>query len=586
MDELQIKVDAVLSELKEQIIQFFEQGNLDDAGFLLEQYVKLAPTAIERYTLEAMLRAGKKDWEGAQQILLEGLAHHPLSFDLLYNRGFICQNNHNIFEAYNMYMKARYVAASAAEKADVAAALKDLGSNIKGSVKSEGGQISSIIRAGELTMTVTDSADELLRRKNMLGLIEKQLDKNAQTVLEIGFKDGIISKNLNYFGYDVTAVDRNKERMLQVMALEWHDNMLQARQKVAKFYYELVDLDWVQKIPAFDIIVAVADKNLAMFAAREREAGDILAALLQKARKQLFIRVAAAASTTEFGKEELLQAAAGEGLAVQTLGTWEEQGQNVELALVNKETGSKTFAVPAAGDVRNSRSTVFEVAVKKCVDLYGAGYRDDFQHFVAVLQEYEQNPKLTYPDSVLKTYYDRFQPKNTEEALFAVKGRAPRLRAGWIGFPWFGDKSRRVVFDPSPGETRPGGNHNFGPNTEEFGRAELGRLLYNYNLLQEEGYQPELFSDGYISGYLLVRGDDYRFVVTEGQHRMSCLAALGYEKIRVRFSQKPLYPQVVLWRDAKKWPQVANRAYSRNLALKIFARFFAGGVGRERMPLS
>ena len=38
-------------------------------------------------------------------------------------------------------------------------------------------------------------------------------------------------------------------------------------------------------------------------------------------------------------------------------------------------------------------------------------------------------------------------------------------------------------------------------------------------------YHPGLFFDGHICGYLLIKGDDYRFVVTEGQHRIGCLAA-------------------------------------------------------------
>ena len=100
-----------------------------------------------------------------------------------------------------------------------------------------------------------------------------------------------------------------------------------------------------------------------------------------------------------------------------------------------------------------------------------------------------------------------------------------------------------------------------------------------------QGYHPELFADGYITGYLLVKGDDYRFIVTEGQHRVACLVALGYERIKVRFSQKPEYPRVVVFEDVKKWPQVVNGAYSQNLALKVFERFFAEGVGKERMGL-
>ena len=589
MDELQIQIESVLNDLSEQIVQFFEQDMLEVANTLMDQYIKLAPHAIERFSLEAMIRAGEADWDRAERVLSEGLTYHPLSFDLLYNLGFVYQNQQNLFEAYNMYMKARYVAQGETEKSDVGAALKGVGTDIRGSVKSEGDQISSVIQVGDKIMTVTTKIDTLLRRKGILNLIEKSIDKNASSVLEIGFQDGIISKNLNYFGFDVTAVDRHKGRMLNVMALEWHENILQPEQKVAKFYYELINLDWMKQIPEFDVIVAVGDKNLAMFDVQEGQAGQILRELLEKATNQLFITVApdsdGDSNLDEFTLGSLNKVASELGFEVQSLGILGEGTEILELCLVNKVKNMSVFEIPLAGDVRFSKSTVFEVELDKCIDLYGAGYTDDFQHFVAVLNEYAGNPELKYEDSVLNTYYERFQPRNAEEALFIKQGRAPRLRHGWIGYPWLWDRSLKVVFDPSPGETRPGGNHHFGPNTDEFGEAEFKRLVPLYNILKEQGYHPELFADGYISGYLLVKGDDYRFVVTEGQHRMAVLAALGYEKIRCRFSNQPQYPHVVLWEDVKKWPQVANGVYSRNLALKIFERFFMKGIGKERMGM-
>jgi len=106
-----------------------------------------------------------------------------------------------------------------------------------------------------------------------------------------------------------------------------------------------------------------------------------------------------------------------------------------------------------------------------------------------------------------------------------------------------------------------------------------------YKIFQQQDYQPELFSDGYISGYLLIRGDDYRFVVAEGQHRAACLASLGITRLRCRFSQKAVYPRTVKFQDFKNWPQVKNGAFSEIEALRVFERFFARNVGRDRMNL-
>ncbi|NMB34419.1 MAG: hypothetical protein GX992_09395, partial [Clostridium sp.] len=53
MDELQIQIESVLNDLSEQIVQFFEQDMLEVANTLMDQYIKLAPHAIERFSLEA-----------------------------------------------------------------------------------------------------------------------------------------------------------------------------------------------------------------------------------------------------------------------------------------------------------------------------------------------------------------------------------------------------------------------------------------------------------------------------------------------------------------------------------------------------
>jgi len=586
MDKLQIQLETVLGELKEQIIQFFEQDMLDVANTLMEQYTKLAPNYFERYSLEAMLRVGEGNLEGAKTILKEGITEHPLNFDLLYNLGFVYEQKEAILESYQLYMKARYVAEHPDEKTDVAEALKRLVPKMDGSVASEEGKISTILRAGEITMKVSSKMDDLLKRKELLRAIETKIDRDYTTVLEIGFLDGIISKNLNYFGYKVTGVDPVNQNVLNVIAREWHDNLLGAEQDVAKFYSEPINLEWVERTPEFDVVIAVNGNNLETFSSDGEDQVEILVALLEKAQKQLILRVAPEQSGTEFLKDELVRLVEQQGYELEVIYTGQNKNdENFEVCLVNKVPNLKPFSVPKGVGIVGSKSTIFEVKLSKCLDLYGSAYLDDAHHFTEVLKQYEENNELEYNDSVLKAYYDQFQPKNLEEALFIEKDRAPILNKGWIGYPWFWNKQMKVIFNKEHNETRPGGIHHFGPNTEEFGAGELKRLIPLYKIFKEQGYQPELFFDGYISGHFLIKGDDYRFIVTEGQHRVACLAALGYDTIRCRFSSEPQYPKVVRWQDVKKWPQVANGVYSRNLALRIFERFFVGGIGKERMGM-
>lgn len=582
MNELQTKLELVLGELRDQIIDFVETDRLKDADFFLEQYIKLSPDSIERYSLEALIRSGQADLDRAEKVLKEGLGKFPLSFDLLYNLGFVYVQMENFLEAYHLYMKARYRAETAEEKADIASAILGLVDHFRGGSKVESDKIFNVVMIGDKQLTLTSGFSHMLKRKELLGLIERHIDQNCSTVLELGFADGMISKTLNYFGYDVTAVDPVKERMLHVIAKEWHDNILQPDQKVAQYWTEEISADWLQQIPEFDVIIVVGEGALVTCTGANKEDQNLLELILRKACKQLFIRVATESVEGEFSKDDLEKVAALHDLYVNVLSS--EDG--FELCLIEKEAVIERFKVPTPLNAQHSSSTLLDVDLRKCTDMYGAGYIDDWHHFVETLKEYKGNPEITYDDSVLKQYYAHFQPRNLEDGLFTKRGRASKLRSGWIGYPWYWSAELKVIFENTPAETRPGGNHHFGPNTDEFGQGELARLTPLYTAFKQQGYQPELFSDGYISGYLLVNGEDYRFVVTEGQHRVACLATLGYESIRVRFSQKPEYPRIVRFEDAKKWPQVVNGAYSRTLALKVFERFFMEGVGRERMGLA
>lgn len=579
MDELQIKASAILKELTDQIMDFAHQGQFTAAHLLMDQYIKLSPHSIDRYSVEAMLGVLEGNLEYSEKILHEGLGIYPQSFDLLYNLGYVYEQMEDILEAYHMYMKARYIASTEQEKSDIALALDNIKDEFSGEQITKDDKTLTILNAGNIQLTLTVVEEELLKQKKLLSVLEKYIDRNSQSVLEIGFTDGTIGKNLNYYGYDVTAVDRLKENILQVIAKEWQDNLSYPKQKVAKFYHDQVNIEWIKRIPEFDVIMVIEDNGLDNLGIGEEEKQEALNLLLKKTKNQLFMRVASNSMQKEMTKEDLLKVSKGYNLKLVS----EKDEDGFEIYAVDKRDNIEAFGIPTPATITNSKSTILEVDICKCVDIYGASYTDDFHQFVELLKEHEANSGLRYKDSILNKYYNHFQPINLEHALFSTKEEVPFLRQGFIGYPWYWNKDMRLVFSKEREDTRPGGNHHFGPNTDEFGNNELERLVSLYTYLEKHDYHPEMFADGYISGYLLVKHNDYRFVVTEGQHRIACLAALGYEKISCRFTQRDLYPKIVDYKDIKKWPQVENKVYSRNQARKVFNRFFDDGVGRDRM---
>lgn len=582
MSDLQKEVKLILDELCNTIIQFIYTNNLDFAWDLMNEYIKLSPNDIERYSLEAMLRTAEKDLEGAEKILKEGIFLHPISFDLIYNLAYIFEQKQNYLEAYNLYMKARYLFGTEEEKLDVVKAFERLVGKFDSQVIARDNEISTIVETDHTEIAVTAKYDELLARKELLYSIKKKIYKDLSTVLEIGFVEGMISKNLNYYGYEVTAVDRNKDRILNVIVSECQENILQPSQRVAKFYNEDINMEWVNIIPEFDVIIVVSDNNLNMFDTKEDKRKELLNILLRKAKYQVFIKVSIEPSSTEFYRDEFISVVKSNGYGFEKI-ELKETKDGYELFVVSKKIDLETFKIPIPPESKNTRSTIINIELSKCTDMYASNYMGDFHHFVETLKEYEKAPELKYSNSILKTYYESFQPKNLGEGLFGIKEKPSKLTKGWIGYPWCWSSNKRFLFVDKIEDTRPGGNHHFGPNTEGFGEDEFNRLTNLYSYLKHYGYHPEMFSDGYISGYLLVKDNDYRFIVTEGQHRIACLVALGYENILCRLTQRPEYPRIVDYKDVKTWAQVANGVYSRSLAEKVFNRFFEEGVGKDRI---
>ncbi len=233
----------------------------------------------------------------------------------------------------------------------------------------------------------------------------------------------------------------------------------------------------------------------------------------------------------------------------------------------------ETTPLPEGLQVLQSASAIFRVDMEKCRDNNGFLYTEPGHYFVKTLRQYEANENLRYEDSYLKEYYQGFQPQNRRDNyLLDEEGDVFPLDHGWLYDPW--RKPANPPLRKQRFETRKGGNHNLGPNTEDFGRAELKRLVHAYNILKKQGYHPDFFVDGYITGYLLIRKNDYRFVTSEGQHRIAALAALGYKNIVCRFDLKHWTNETVFYNQAHKWPQVKAGIFNPRVAKLCFEHFF------------
>ena len=204
---------------------------------------------------------------------------------------------------------------------------------------------------------------------------------------------------------------------------------------------------------------------------------------------------------------------------------------------------------------------------------YGAS---GWHPFVAALQEHLSDPGATYSTSVLRAFYERFQPTTVRELLLDERG-APtgtlttwpaveRLIDLWSATAEDVDRTRRALagIDELPD------TQYRGPTSELFGATHLSRVVDAYHSFVRVGYQPEVY--GFVTGYFLTRGDDYRFVLGHGNHRVAALSVLGHQQIGVTLRDS--HPPVVAESDLARWTTRRGGLLDMTEAEEVFDHFF------------
>ncbi|SFJ77535.1 Methyltransferase domain-containing protein [Halobacillus dabanensis] len=229
------------------------------------------------------------------------------------------------------------------------------------------------------------------------------------------------------------------------------------------------------------------------------------------------------------------------------------------------------MTIPSGAEALDSSSPTVKVPLNKCVDWQGFTYTAQGWHYLCeTIKEYKKKPKIQYRNSILYKYYSLYQPKSMFECLMCEDAYDPLNGDGpWVPLPW-GMGHRRVLEE---------GNQHYGPNTNTFIRKEFKRLIYVYEKMKVEGYQPTQYHDGFIKGYFLKKGKDYRFLITGGQHRIAALSLLGYDSILARIP--PRRKRIINLDDMMEWEQVVNGNYPPEVASHVFLMYFEAN-GREK----
>ncbi len=95
--------------IKENIQKLIEQGKIEDAQVILNEYEQINAEDTDIFCLKASILLSVRKVDEAIAVLDVGVSKYPLDFDILYNLGFIKEQLGEMKQAYEYYLQAKSV---------------------------------------------------------------------------------------------------------------------------------------------------------------------------------------------------------------------------------------------------------------------------------------------------------------------------------------------------------------------------------------------------------------------------------------------------------------------------------------------
>ncbi|MBT0812300.1 hypothetical protein KIH41_13525 [Litoribacter ruber] len=214
--------------------------------------------------------------------------------------------------------------------------------------------------------------------------------------------------------------------------------------------------------------------------------------------------------------------------------------------------------------------------------------RNDWHPFVETLKEYKLNSNLLYEDSTLAKLYCRYTPQNVQEVLTDQLSTPQKPLCDWppkyklISWIWTLNHTRvNRILKHIQNRKKNDGWIYYGPHDLSYGKNEFDRLIKVYNSIKYNGYSSNLSKSDPVSGYFLKKGKEIRFVLLEGNHRVSALQALGHKKVNVLIRKG--HPAIVDYEKLHFWTKEEGGLYPSILLKQVFDNLFYGtGLDKAR----
>jgi len=221
-----------------------------------------------------------------------------------------------------------------------------------------------------------------------------------------------------------------------------------------------------------------------------------------------------------------------------------------------------------------SDHSLFRVPIDKFSGFEGHHY-NDHDPLVRTSLELLENSDLEYSQSFLFNYYKSFQPQTYGEVYRLKKdNKLHTLSQTSFFHPW--------IHSTPTSEFRQG---LFGPKHITNVIHRMTRLKNLINNINKFGYIPD--ANDIVKGYILLKNNDYRFLITSGHHRVAVMAAINildnskFNNILVKYETKRSNIKIVRSAEARSWPGVIRSIIDpkggflmENDALEMFNAYF------------
>ncbi len=210
----------------------------------------------------------------------------------------------------------------------------------------------------------------------------------------------------------------------------------------------------------------------------------------------------------------------------------------------------------------------FNIRIDKFIGYEGSYIYEGSAPLLKSAIEIYKNPSIGIEESYLHNFYEQFQPKNYGE-LYKLKknNKLYDLPSSLDYKPWLNErpdykKNIKGIFGP--------------PEINEIDHR-LTRLKNLFKNIEKFGYLST--ENDVIEGYLLLFKDDYKFLITSGNHRVAVLKTLNiffkgkYDQILVRFDNKRISKNVIDIKNIQKWPGIISSYCSEDDALEFFYKY-------------